>query len=150
MSDKALNLVLDLRKREEDEALELLLEAQNNVASFERQIAQLKEFENIYIEEMKAKSQFQLDMGTYLAYQQFINKLERIKERQEAGLVKLQEQENRARSNYLDKQQQRKIIESLIEKHRLERERLEARAEQKLSDDIVSSKQARLLIEKMK
>ena len=150
MSDKALNLVLDLRKREEDDALELLLEAQNNVASFERQIAQLKEFENIYIEEMKAKSKFQLDMSTYLAYQQFIDKLETIKERQEAGLVKLQEQENRARSNYLDKQQQRKIIESLIEKHRLERERLEAKAEQKLSDDIVSSKQARLLIEKMK
>ena len=150
MSDKALNLVLDLRKREEDDAFELLLEAQNNVASFERQIAQLKEFENIYIEEMKAKSKFQLDMSTYLAYQQFINKLETIKERQEAGLVKLQEQENRARSNYLDKQQQRKIIESLIEKHRLERERLEAKAEQKLSDDIVSSKQARLLIEKMK
>lgn len=150
MSDKALNLVLDLRKREEDDALELLLEAQNNVASFERQIAQLKEFENIYIEEMKAKSKFQLDMSTYLAYQQFINKLETIKERQEAGLVKLQEQENRARSNYLNKQQQRKIIESLIEKHRLERERLEAKAEQKLSDDIVSSKQARLLIEKMK
>ncbi|MDY6465715.1 MAG: hypothetical protein SPK65_03875, partial [Succinivibrio dextrinosolvens] len=92
MSDKALNLVLDLRKREEDDALELLLEAQNNVASFERQIAQLKEFENIYIEEMKAKSKFQLDMSTYLAYQQFINKLETIKERQEAGLVKLQEQ----------------------------------------------------------
>ncbi len=150
MSDKALNLVLDLRKREEESALELLIEAQNNVASFERQIAQLKDFEQIYIQEMQSKSQSTLGMGTYLSYQEFINKLELIKERQEAGLVKLKEQENRARSNYLDKQQQRKIIESLIEKHRRERVLAEARSEQKLSDDLVSSKQARILIEKTK
>ena len=48
------------------------------------------------------------------------------------------------------KQKRRKIIESLLEKHKQERLLREAKAEQKLTDDIVSSKQARLLMDKDK
>ncbi len=148
MSDRALNLVLDLRKKEENDALEMWAQARNAVASFEQQIAQLKQFEQIYLNDMQVKSQNNVDMGTYMSYQQFLSKLESIRYRQEAGLVNLKEQEKRAQQNYLEKQKQRKIIESLIEKHKLERAALEAKAEQKLADDIVSSKQARILMER--
>ncbi len=148
MSDKALHLVLDLRKKEENDALEMWAQARNAVASFEQQIAQLKQFEQIYLNDMQVKSQNNVDMGTYMSYQQFLSKLESIRYRQEAGLVNLKEQEKRAQDNYLEKQKQRKIIESLIEKHKLERAALEAKAEQKLADDIVSSKQARILMER--
>jgi len=149
-SDKTLLVVLDLRQREEEKALEMLTEAHNSVVAFEQQIAQLKEFETIYVNDMVEKSKNNVDMGTYMSYQQFIAKLETIKERQEAGLVQLQEQENRARHNYLEKQKQRKIIESLLEKHRLQRLAAEAKSEQKLNDEVVSSKMARRLIEMKK
>ena len=42
--DKALLLVLDLRKKEEDSALEMWTDAKNAVINFERQIEQLKQF----------------------------------------------------------------------------------------------------------
>lgn len=147
-SDKALLLVLDLRKKEEDKALEMWTQAQSAVVSFQKQIEQLKQFEQIYIQEMNVKSNNGVSMTTYMSYQQFISKLDGIKHRQEAGLVELEEQEKRAMANYLEKQKQRKIIDSLLEKHKKQRLLLEAKAEQKLTDDIVSSKQARILMEK--
>ena len=148
--DKALLLVLDLRKKEEDSALEMWTDAKNAVINFERQIEQLKQFEKIYENEMTVKSKNGMDMNMYMSYQQFLSKLDKIKIRQEAGLIQLQSQEERAKQNYLDKQKRRKIIESLLEKHKQERLLKEAEAEQKLTDDIVSSKQARLLMDKDK
>ncbi|NLK84844.1 MAG: flagellar export protein FliJ [Aeromonadales bacterium] len=146
--DKALHLVLDLRQKEEDKALEMWTDAKNSVINFQRQIEQLVQFEQIYVNEMQNKSLNGLDMMTFNSYQQFIDKLAKIKLRQEAGLVQLQQQEVRAKDNYLDKQKQRKIIESLLEKHKRDRLLKEAKAEQKLADDIVSSKQARILMER--
>lgn len=146
--DKALLLVLDLRKKEEDKALELWTDAKNAVINFQKQIEQLVQFEGIYQRELEAKSRQALDMQAYLSYQQFIEKLSKIKLRQEAGLVQLQQQEQRAKDNYLEKQKQRKIIETLLEKHKLQRRIKEAKAEQRLTDELVSSKQARALIDK--
>ena len=148
--DKALLLVLDLRKKEEDSALEMWTDAKNAVINFERQIEQLKQFEKIYENEMTVKSKNGMDMNMYMSYQQFLSKLDKIKIRQEAGLIQLQNQEERAKQNYLDKQKRRKIIESLLEKHKQERLLKEVKAEQKLTVDIVSSKQARLLMDKDK
>lgn len=148
--DKALLLVLDLRKKEEDSALEMWTDAKNAVINFERQIEQLKQFEKIYENEMTVKSKNGMDMNMYMSYQQFLSKLDKIKIRQEAGLIQLQNHEERAKQNYLDKQKRRKIIESLLEKHKQERLLKEAKSEQKLTDDIVSSKQARLLMDKDK
>ena len=129
--DKALLLVLDLRKKEEDSALEMWTDAKNAVINFERQIEQLKQFEKIYENEMTVKSKNGMDMNMYMSYQQFLSKLDKIKFRQEAGLIQLQNQEERAKQNYLDKQKRRKIIESLLEKHKQERLLKEAKAELK-------------------
>lgn len=145
--DKALLLVLDLRKKEEDAALQQWTDAQNSVISFEKQIEQLVSFQHIYADEMEVKASSAMSMNMYFSYQQFIDKLDKIKIRQEQGLLELKAQEQRAKQNYLKKQQARKIIEALLEKHKKARALKEAKAEQKLTDDIVSSKMARSLIE---
>ena len=106
--DKALHLVLDLREKEEQDALEMWANAKNQVANFQKQIEQLEQFEAIYQNEMEIKSRNAIDMNMYFSYQAFIDKLSKIKQRQELGLVQLQEQEERAKQNYLEKQKQRK------------------------------------------
>lgn len=146
--DKALLLVLDLRKKEEDAALQQWTDVQNSVHNFEKQIEQLISFQKIYADEMEVKARTSMDMNMYFSYQQFIDKLDKIKIRQEEGLLQLKAQEERAKQNYLQKQQARKIIEALLEKHKKARALKEAKAEQKLADDIVSSKMARSLIER--
>ena len=110
--DKALLLVLDLRKKEEDAALQQWTDAQNSVHNFEKQIEQLISFQKIYADEMEVKARTSMDMNMYFSYQQFIDKLDKIKIRQEEGLLQLKAQEERAKQNYLQKQQARKIIRS--------------------------------------
>lgn len=85
-------------------------DAKNAVINFERQIEQLKQFEKIYENEMTVKSKNGMDMNMYMSYQQFLSKLDKIKIRQEAGLIQLQNQEERAKQNYLDKQKEERSL----------------------------------------
>lgn len=147
-SDKSLLLVLDLRKKAEEDALRMWSDARKAVQSFKDQLAQLEQFAKIYEVEMQSKSKNGLDMTMYQSYVQFLDKLEKIKVRQENGLKQLEQQEQRAQQFYLEKQKERKIIESLLEKHKIQSRIKEAKAEQKLADDLVSSKHARLVLEK--
>ena len=130
--DKALLLVLDLRKKEEDAALQQWTDAQNSVHNFEKQIEQLISFQKIYADEMEVKARTSMDMNMYFSYQQFIDKLDKIKIRQEEGLLQLKAQEERAKQNYLQKQQARKIIEALLEKHKKARALKEANPDVKI------------------
>ena len=70
-----------------------------------------------------------------ISYQSFIAKLDVVIDRQEEDLERLRANSHRLELIYLDKQKERKIIESLIEKHRLEAQRKELKAEQKLNDE---------------
>lgn len=145
--DRALRLVLDQRKKAEDEALEEYVNAQKAVISYQQQLDQLRQFRAIYQGEMQEKTAQGMDMNVFTSYQNFLAKLASIEQRQELGLLRLMDQEKRMRQAYLKTQQRRKVIEALLEKHRQEQLAQEARAEQKLTDDIVSSKAARELME---
>ena len=72
--DKALHLVLDLREKEEQDALEMWANAKNQVANFQKQIEQLEQFEAIYQNEMEIKSRNTIDMNMYFSYQAFIQR----------------------------------------------------------------------------
>ncbi len=146
--DRALRLVLDLRQKEEDKAQEEYAKALSAIASFERQIAQLQEFFKTYADELAGSTQQGMDINIYRSYQGFLNKLDQVTKRQEQALETMRGRAENLRLEYLEKQKARKIIESLLEKHRIEQARKEAQAEQKLTDDLVSSKQARILIDR--
>ncbi len=148
--DKSLKMVLELRQREEDEAQEAYAQAQIAVRTFEHQLEQLKRFARMYSDEMAGKTSGGMDINVFRSYQNFLDKLEVIEKRQQQALENVRRQEAARREEYLEKQKRRKIIESLLEKHRQEELIREAKAEQKLTDDIVSSKQARVLMEKAK
>lgn len=144
--DRALEKVLDLRKRNEDKAMKQWADAQAQENSFRVQLQRVREFKALYIEEMKQKTGQSLDMNHYLAYQGFIDKLEGVEERQAQALAQMEERVRTLKQAYLKRRQEREIIESLIKKHREARLKKEAMAEAKLSDDLVSSKAARELI----
>ncbi|MBO6258534.1 MAG: flagellar export protein FliJ [Succinivibrio sp.] len=146
--DRALRLVLDMRKKEEKAALEEYIQSNQAILSFENQLKQLREFRNIYNQELADRTQNGMSMTVFLSYENFLGKLELVEQRQEKTLQKLRERAEVLRQQYLKMQQRRKIIEALLEKHRQDAIAAELKAEQKLTDDIVSSKQARLLMEK--
>ncbi|MBQ9274347.1 MAG: flagellar export protein FliJ [Succinivibrio sp.] len=144
--DSALLRVLELRENEEKQAMERWSAAVNSVHSYEQQIAQIERFSAVYAQEMAERTAPGMGMGVFMSYQNFLDKLAQITLRQQKALEDLRVQEQRLKEEYLERQKARKIIESLLEKHRLERLKAEAVAERKLSDDIVSSKQARMMM----
>lgn len=135
--DRALLLVLDKRQNDEKNAFEDWISCRNHVAMFEQQIKQVEEFRVNYIGEMENEGRGGLTGTKLLAYQAFIEKLDNIALKQRQELQRLQMLTEQKRQMYLTRQKERKIIESLLEKHRIRREKKEQKREQKLLDEFV-------------
>ncbi|MBU3844750.1 MAG: flagellar export protein FliJ [Candidatus Anaerobiospirillum pullicola] len=135
--DRALHLVLDKRKRDEDAAFEDWVFCRNQVANFELQIKQVEEFRFNYIGEMENEGRSGLTGTKLLAYQAFIEKLDNIALKQRQELERLKMLTEQKRQFYLKRQVDRKVIEALLEKHRIRRQKEELKREQKLLDEYV-------------
>lgn len=141
--DRALHLVRDKRKKDEEHSLEDWVFCRNQVANYERQIAQVEDFRRSYIDEMEMQGRNGLTGTKLLAYQAFIEKLDNIAIKQKNELERLKMLTEQKRQIYLNKQKDRKVIETLIEKHNIKRMKAEQKAEQKLLDDYVVSSYTR-------
>lgn len=136
-NDKSLLLVLDLRRKEENKSLEIFAQAQQKIAYYKEQIAKIIEYRQSYIDEIEQKAASGFAASDYIAYQAFLEKLDNIIEKQQRDLQLLEQDALMKQRLYFDKQKRRKIIESLLEKHRLERIKQENIREQKLLDEFV-------------
>lgn len=141
--DRALSLVRDKRQSDEEKALEEWTFSKNQVASYEDQIKQVEEFRVSYIRDMETEGRNGFTGTKLLAYQAFIEKLDNIAAKQKVELERLKMLVEQKRQIYLTKQKERKIIESLLEKHKIKRLKAEQKAEQKLLDEFAVVKYAR-------
>lgn len=137
--DRALNLVRDKRKSDEEKALEDWIYCKNQVANYELQIKQVEDFRLNYIAEMQNEGRKGLTGTKILAYQAFIEKLDNIAIKQRKELERLKMLTEQKRQIYLSKQKDRKIIETLLEKKQQMRLKQEQKKEQKLLDEYVVS-----------
>ena len=137
--------MLDLRQKDEDAARAKWSESLAAVSACENQIRRLEDFRAVYLKEMAQKSTLTLSMNQYLAYEDFIGRLDDAVKKQAVVLEGLKQRSEQCRDAFVKARQQREIIESLIESHKKKRAALEARAEAKLTDDTVSSKMARIM-----
>ena len=67
--DRALQKVLELRKKQEDDALAKWAESERQLKIFADQLQKLSSFRDLYIAEMQNSTSSTLDMQKYLAYQ---------------------------------------------------------------------------------
>ena len=142
----SLEVVLKLRKRTEEQKLEIYIRALNNLNQFKQKLEQLKGFRELYIREMHEHSAGEISMRTLLSYKDFIVKIENIVKTQSAQLTELEAETGLRQGEYLKAVQERRVIEELLAKKKQEEARLEARREQLLSDELASSKHAARLI----
>lgn len=133
--DRALSLVRDKRQSDEEKALEDWTFCRNQVANYEAQIKQVEEFRIGYIRDMETEGRSGFTGTKLLAYQAFIEKLDNIAAKQKVELERLKMLTEQKRQIYLTRQKDRKIIESLLEKHKMKRLKAEQKAEQKLLDE---------------
>ena len=148
--DRALQKVLELRKKQEDDALAKWAESERQLKIFADQLQKLSSFRDLYIAEMQNSTSSALDMQKYLAYQGFIERLDKTYERQELMYANMKQRSASLKGQYLKCRRDRNVIESLLEKHKEAALRAQAKAEAKFADELVSARQARILIEKHK
>ena len=145
--DRALLKVLELRKKQEDEACSKWAESERQLKVFADQLQKLSSFRDLYIGELNSNStKANFGMQQYLAYQGFIERLDQTYERQSKLYANMQEKSALLKEQYLRCHQERQVIEALLEKHRQQILKAQAKAEAKFNDELVSAKQARILI----
>ena len=141
--DRALHLVRDKRERDEDKALQDWVFCRNQVSNYEKQIQQVEDFRKSYIAEMENEGRAGLTGTKIIAYNAFIEKLDNIAIKQRQELQRLKMLTEQKRQIYLTRQKDRKVIETLLEKHKIKRLKEEQKREQKLLDEYVVSSYTR-------
>ncbi len=148
--DRALTKVLELRKKLEDDEREKWAESLKQIEAFDAQLKRLEDFKKLYLKELAGQKGSNLSVQHYLAYQGFIDRLDTAYERQLKVREDLKKRSEILRQKYLTARQDRRIIESLLEKHRQATLKAQSKAEARMNDEFVSARQARLLIEQNK
>lgn len=148
LNERILRRLLKMREDTEQEAMEDYARAVIAVEQCRQQLQQVEVFRNNYARELSEKSTgSRIRMTVFGSYQSFLEKLDGIIARQERALERLKQSASQKRLVYYEKRKQRKIIDSLLEQFLKRQALAEARQEQKLNDDLNSSKYARSRME---
>ena len=149
LNERILRRLLKMREDTEQEAMEDYARAVIAVEQCRQQLQQVEVFRNNYARELSEKSTgSRIRMTVFGSYQSFLEKLDGIITRQERALERLRQSASQKRLVYFEKRKQRKIIDSLLEQFLKRQALAEARQEQKLNDDLNSSKYARSRMER--
>lgn len=149
LNERILRRLLKMREDTEQEAMEDYARAVIAVEQCRQQLQQVEVFRNNYARELSEKSTgSRIRMTVFGSYQSFLEKLDGIITRQERALERLKQSASQKRLVYFEKRKQRKIIDSLLEQFLKRQALAEARQEQKLNDDLNSSKYARSRMER--
>lgn len=138
MSDKALILVLDQHKKHEQQAVQELAQAQQQLVAFRQQFANLQNYRNQYVKQMHEKGASGLYADSYSYYQKFIVKLEEAMLQQQAALPKVMHQVELKKRHWVEMQSKRKAVETLLAKRELAAQKKADKLEQKMLDEFAN------------
>ncbi len=137
----ALELLYDRLTEKEEEARNAYLAAMESEKNFKRQLDALNQYRSIYSSELVNRGlQGPVATSTYGHYTSFIGRLDKISSEQLSGLRKIQEEIKKRLEFYQGIQAKRKGIEKLLEKRKLQKAILQAKQEQKMSDDLSTNR----------
>jgi len=140
----ALQILVDLRRKEADDAARALAERQQQASQAQQQLRALEQ----YLEDYRVGLQQRCEHGgfsaaTWANYQRFIAMLERAIDEQRNVLQHWENQVEAGRQAWQQCQRRLKSVDTLVERRAHESEQRAARREQKLNDEF-AARQARL------
>ncbi|MFO6421865.1 flagellar export protein FliJ [Motilimonas sp. KMU-193] len=138
MSDKALILVLEQHKKHEQQAVQELAQAQQQLVAFRQQFANLQNYRNQYVKQMHEKGASGLYADSYSYYQKFIVKLEEAMLQQQAALPKVMHQVELKKRHWVEMQSKRKAVETLLAKRAHAAQKKADKLEQKMLDEFAN------------
>ena len=135
---KALQLLAERLHKAEDRASRVLSQARQDQQLFERQLEALNQYRQNYSSQMGELGAGGMSGDQFRHYQAFINKLDHASKQQLEGLGQVRAVTEKRRKEWLDLQQQRKALETLLERKAAKEALRLAKQEQKQLDEFAT------------
>ncbi|PAV27377.1 flagellar FliJ protein [Tamilnaduibacter salinus] len=138
-----LQVVLNLEKRREDRALEVLGRARQNLDGQQRQLDELRHYLSDYQQQVRQSQQGAVSVARLQGWQAFIGQLETAIAGQQQSVDEATRQFEKARDQWRQAYERRKGMARHIEACRAEEARADDLREQKQADEAASRLHAR-------
>lgn len=135
LRSRRLAVVLTLEERKEQEALEKLGEARQQVEAQQQQIDDLNRYQQEYRDQIRSNQHGVVSVTRLQAWQAFISQLDQVLRQQQKQLDLLQQKLDEARRQWQIAWERRRGMEKYIETCRQQEQREQDLKEQKLSDE---------------
>jgi flagellar FliJ protein len=127
--------VLALEERKEQEALDRMGEARQQVEAHREQVKNLEQYQQEYRNQIRASQQGVISVNRLQAWQAFIAQLDQVIRQQEKQLQQAEQVFEARRQEWLQAWERRRGMEKYIETCRQQEQREQDLKEQKLADE---------------
>ena len=135
---KAIQLLIERLLEAEDRAARAMAMARQDQQRYESQLEALNQYRENYSGQLTDRGSQGLTSFQFGHYQAFINKLDHAAQQQLQGLRQVRQVTEKRRQEWLDIQQQRKALETLVSRKAAQEALKVARQEQKLLDEFAT------------
>ena len=135
---KAIELLIERLLEAEDRAARAMSMARQDQQRYEAQLEALNQYRENYSGQLTDRGSQGLTSFQFGHYQAFINKLDHAAQQQLQGLRQVRQVTEKRRQEWLDIQQQRKALETLMSRKAAQEALKVARQEQKLLDEFAT------------
>ena len=135
---KAIQLLIERLLEAEDRAARAMAMARQDQQRYESQLEALNQYRENYSGQLTDRGSQGLTSFQFGHYQAFINKLDHAAQQQLQGLRQVRQVTEKRRQEWLDIQQQRKALETLMSRKAVQEALKVARQEQKLLDEFAT------------
>ena len=135
---KAIQLLIERLLEAEDRAARAMAMARQDQQRYEAQLEALNQYRENYSGQLTDRGSQGLTSFQFGHYQAFINKLDHAAQQQLQGLRQVRQVTEKRRQEWLDIQQQRKALETLMSRKAAQEALKVARQEQKLLDEFAT------------
>ena len=135
---KAIELLIERLLEAEDRAARAMSMARQDQQRYEAQLEALNQYRENYSGQLTERGSLGLTSFQFGHYQAFINKLDHSTQQQLQGLRQVRQVTEKRRQEWLDIQQQRKALETLMSRKAAQEALKVARQEQKLLDEFAT------------
>lgn len=137
---KRLQVVLDLAKRKEDEALKALQVAQSSLASQNQKLSELTQYQRDYQQSLREAYQTHATADSCATYQHFLAQVGDAIEQQQQTVALAEQQFDQVRIHWLTLHEKQQGMGSLIDRFRDEEDKELDKKEQKMIDELSQRK----------
>ncbi|KID57688.1 flagellar protein [Pseudoalteromonas luteoviolacea] len=139
MATDKLSLLHKLETDKEDSLRINFIQAENSLSDNQQKLKGLNDFRLEYTQQLHTKAQQGLSSGGFTQYHSFINKIEEAIKQQANTVATAKRVVEQRRKLWLSQQAKVKAIAKLIEKKQEEKQRIQAKAEQKMLDEFATN-----------